>query len=299
MTALPFVKLYTKTLDSSIWVNEDPVTCKVWITLLAMSDRDGYVYAPLVGIASRAHVSTAECRRAMERLTSPDPDSFTSEHEGRRVTLVEDGTWMVLNKRKYWDLRTPEQAAHAAAQAKYEAKKKVSAVSSDESDTEREREGDQEGDLNHPSGGGETFGLQPPEPDPPKEPRATQARPKRSRPGECSDEQWAAVVGAYEACRTKAGLPPNWGPRDNPSNRKLANRAFQEGATPEEWTLVMLHRADEILRGDDAKWSGLAHVVRRWDSERQAAIAGPRNKPRQHHQALGVIPSSFPRGPQQ
>jgi hypothetical protein len=147
--SLPFVKLYIKTLDSSIWVNENSDTCKLWVTLLGMSDKDGYVYAPLVGIASRAHLPLEVCRASMERLQAPDPNSSSDEHAGRRVLKVDSGTWMVLNRRKYWDLRTQEQAEHAAAQAKYAAKTRDASISpdgNDGNDVERERDQDREGD---------------------------------------------------------------------------------------------------------------------------------------------------------
>jgi uncharacterized phage protein (TIGR02220 family) len=52
------------------------------------------------GLAVIARVSTEECRAALATLSSPDPDSRTKEHEGRRIREV-DGGWLLLNYAKY------------------------------------------------------------------------------------------------------------------------------------------------------------------------------------------------------
>ena len=56
-------KLFTKILDSSIWLESSP-TRIVWITFLAAMDEEGF--APFVAIgnvANRARVSLEEARR--------------------------------------------------------------------------------------------------------------------------------------------------------------------------------------------------------------------------------------------
>ena len=102
-----FVKIYNSILDSSIWL-EDYATKIVWITMLAMAHEDGIVRASVGGLAHRANVKREECEAAIEKLLAPDPDSKSKEHDGRRIEQA-DGGWLVINHRKYRDLRTPKQ----------------------------------------------------------------------------------------------------------------------------------------------------------------------------------------------
>src|SRR5262249_24620720 len=81
---------------------EDDKTRIVWITLLALSDKDGYVAGSIPGLADLARVSIPECERALEKLQQPDKYSRSPEHDGRRIHAVEGG-WLVLNRAKYRD----------------------------------------------------------------------------------------------------------------------------------------------------------------------------------------------------
>ena len=95
-------KLFTKILDSSIWMESTP-TRIVWITLLAAMDQDGFVaLASLQNVAHRARVTLNEAKAAIEVLQSPDAVSPDQEHQGRRIERVPSG-WMVLNAAKYRD----------------------------------------------------------------------------------------------------------------------------------------------------------------------------------------------------
>lgn len=98
-------KLFTKILDSSIWM-EAASTRLVWLTLLAAMDEDGFVaFASVANVAHRARVELQEAEKAMGVLEAPDPHSSDPENEGRRIERV-DGGWMILNARKYRDLVT-------------------------------------------------------------------------------------------------------------------------------------------------------------------------------------------------
>ncbi len=94
-----FVKLFSTILDSSIWSEELHVRI-VWITMLAMADRNGRVDAAVSGVARRACVTRDQCVDAIERLEAPDFDSRTPDNDGRRVTKI-DGGWQILNYAKY------------------------------------------------------------------------------------------------------------------------------------------------------------------------------------------------------
>jgi hypothetical protein len=99
---MTFTPLWNTLITSSVW-QTDKDTRLVWITLLAMKDSNGKVEGSVPGLANIAGVAVEECRRALQTLSDPDPDSRTKEHEGRRIKDV-DGGWVVLNHEKYRNL---------------------------------------------------------------------------------------------------------------------------------------------------------------------------------------------------
>ena len=108
-----YVKLFGSILESTIWL-ESPVVRVVWITLLAMADRDGIVEASIPGLAKRAGVDRSECERAMACFQAPDRDSRTKTNDGRRIEVV-DGGWRLLNYEAYRDKASAEEAREKAA----------------------------------------------------------------------------------------------------------------------------------------------------------------------------------------
>lgn len=101
-----YTKLFSSITESTVW-REDDHTRLVWITMLAMADKRGRIWASVPGLADRARVPVESCRHALGRLTAPDPDSRTKEHEGRRVEPI-DGGWRLLNHGKYREARDEE-----------------------------------------------------------------------------------------------------------------------------------------------------------------------------------------------
>lgn len=98
-------KLFTKILDSSIWL--EPTTTRiVWLTFLAAMDEDGYCqFASIPNLAHRARVSLEEATEAVRCLESPDPHSSDPDNAGRRIERVPGG-WIILNSPKYKELVT-------------------------------------------------------------------------------------------------------------------------------------------------------------------------------------------------
>lgn len=93
-------KIFTKILDSSVWLESTP-TRVVWITLIAAMDETGFCpFAAAGNVANRARVSEEEARAALDKLESPDLESSDPDNEGRRIEKVPGG-WMVLNAPKY------------------------------------------------------------------------------------------------------------------------------------------------------------------------------------------------------
>lgn len=98
-------KLFTKILDSSIWL-EPTTTRLIWMTLIAVMDEDGFCqFASVANLAYRARVDLADTQAAVTTLESPDPDSSDPDNEGRRIERVPGG-WIVLNAGKYREIVT-------------------------------------------------------------------------------------------------------------------------------------------------------------------------------------------------
>jgi hypothetical protein len=118
-------KIFTKILDSSIWL-ESTTTRLVWLTFLAAMDEDGFVqFASVANLAHRARVPLDEAHAAVECLLGPDPDSSDPDNEGRRIEKVPGG-WMILNSAKYRELvtRAVSKEQTRARVARFREKKK-------------------------------------------------------------------------------------------------------------------------------------------------------------------------------
>lgn len=89
-------RLFTKILDSSIWL--EPCTTRiVWVTLIAAMDEDGYAhFSAIENLAARARVSVKDTQKAIDCFLSPDPNSSNPENEGRRIERVPGG-FFILN----------------------------------------------------------------------------------------------------------------------------------------------------------------------------------------------------------
>jgi hypothetical protein len=112
-----YVKLFGSILNSSVWC-EHAETRLVWITMLLLADGEGRVWGAVPGIARQAGVSVEGARRAIGRLTSPDPESRTPDQQGRRLVAI-DGGWQVVNARKYRELQTDGQRKASERSKRY------------------------------------------------------------------------------------------------------------------------------------------------------------------------------------
>lgn len=96
-------KIFTKILDSSIWLEPD-ATRIVWITMIAAMDEAGLCqFASVMNLARRANVTRKAAEEAVKVLENPDSNSSDPEHEGRRIERVSGG-WIVLNAEKYREI---------------------------------------------------------------------------------------------------------------------------------------------------------------------------------------------------
>ncbi len=109
-----YAKLFSSILDSSLWT-ADPPTRILFLTMLAMADREGRIFASRSGLCRRACIPPEDFDRALAVLQGPDEESSdltrNPSNGGRRIELA-DGGWQVLNYVYYRDLRDEDERRH-------------------------------------------------------------------------------------------------------------------------------------------------------------------------------------------
>ena len=119
---LPFAKIYGQEMcTSSLWL-ESPATRCLFLWFLCQADERGLVKRfamPMIG--RLANLSEKEVEEGMEVLLSPDEDSRTPDHDGRRLVPLEGGGWLVVNAVAYREIRTQKQVDEAERKANYRA----------------------------------------------------------------------------------------------------------------------------------------------------------------------------------
>jgi hypothetical protein len=102
-----YTKLFSSILNSSIW-SEDSDTCKIWITLLVMMDREGFIFGSPAGIARISALPIETVTEALRKFALPDEYSADLTRDGnqggRRVEVI-NGGWRVINANYYRDLQ--------------------------------------------------------------------------------------------------------------------------------------------------------------------------------------------------
>jgi hypothetical protein len=106
LMSMTFTKLFSSITASTIWAARDQ-TRILWITMLAMADQHGRVWASVPGLANIARISIPDCETALAELQAPDKYSRTKDHDGRRIEPI-DGGWRLLNHAKYRAIRDEE-----------------------------------------------------------------------------------------------------------------------------------------------------------------------------------------------
>ena len=110
---MAYTKLFNSIVTSTIW-SEDDQTRIVWITMLALADKNGEVQGSVPGLARIAGVTVDACRAAIGKFLAPDPDSRTKDDEGRRIEEI-DGGWHLINHRKYREMASDADRTEKAA----------------------------------------------------------------------------------------------------------------------------------------------------------------------------------------
>lgn len=119
-----YTKLFEQIIKSTIW--QEPNDCRVlWITLLALKDKNHNVIASVPFLAKTANISIKDCQMYLKRFQEPDPYSTTKEDEGRRVRPIEGG-FFIINGEKYRSMLSKEERKEQVKKAvqRYRLKKK-------------------------------------------------------------------------------------------------------------------------------------------------------------------------------
>lgn len=126
--SIGYTKLFSSIVTSTIWVESDR-TRIVWITMLALADRNGEIQASIPGLARLAGVPIPDCEEAIAKFTAPDQYSRTPDDQGRRIEKIEGG-WALLNHSKYREMasRDDSKAANAERQQRHREKAKRNAI---------------------------------------------------------------------------------------------------------------------------------------------------------------------------
>lgn len=119
--SVTFTKLFSSITESTVWCEPDR-TRLVWITMLAMADWNGRIWASVPGLANRARVPVEDAESALQTFLAPDRYSRTPDHDGRRIEPIEGG-WRLLNYTKYRELRDQATRREQNRQAKQRQRK--------------------------------------------------------------------------------------------------------------------------------------------------------------------------------
>ena len=109
-----YTKLFGSIIFSTIWKSTKDAKI-LWITMMAMADRDGLVESSVPGLAGAAELTMDETVAALAILMSPDRFSKNPANEGRRIEKVDDG-WLLLNYSIYRDKLTAEHRREKGAE---------------------------------------------------------------------------------------------------------------------------------------------------------------------------------------
>jgi hypothetical protein len=124
-----YTKLFSTLITSTIW-SEDDRTRLVWVTMLALADKNGEVHATIPGLARMACVDISAVEIALIKFLSPDLYSRSKESDGRRIEEI-DGGWFLLNHQKYREMLAAQDNAERQARWRERQKRLVTESNAD------------------------------------------------------------------------------------------------------------------------------------------------------------------------
>lgn len=95
-----FTKLYNGFWQGSMR-DESVETRLLFIAMLSLSE-DGTVYGTPSWLASYSNIPIEKVEAALERLSSPDPNSTSPDADGRRIVRLGANRWQIVNWERYY-----------------------------------------------------------------------------------------------------------------------------------------------------------------------------------------------------
>jgi len=120
-----FAKLDSGIVNSTIWVQPHDVL-RVWVWFLSQANARGVVRTAAPSLAHACMVPLDRLRDILTMLESPDEDSRTPDHEGRRIEKIAGG-WQILNYAQYRkESRDPEDRREQNREAQQRYRDRIS-----------------------------------------------------------------------------------------------------------------------------------------------------------------------------
>ena len=123
MATESFTKLESRIIASTIW-QEDDQTLRLWIAMLALADKTGYVGASIPGLASLARIPLEKCEEALTKFLGPDKYSRNQDNEGRRIEVADRG-WNILSYEAIRNTRDTESRREYETERKRKYRAKI------------------------------------------------------------------------------------------------------------------------------------------------------------------------------
>jgi hypothetical protein len=104
-----YVKLFARITESSLMEQEISVRY-TFVMLLALADPSGLVVGTDIALARRLNMPLKQFVKCAKLLQTPDEDSNSKEHEGRRIVVSEaERGYQIVNYAKYRDLQSEDE----------------------------------------------------------------------------------------------------------------------------------------------------------------------------------------------
>lgn len=250
-----YVKLWASIVDSSVWKEPDRHRI-VWVTMLTMADRHGFVGASVDGLARRANVPEEDVEAALASFLAPDPRSRNKDDDGRRIRVVPRG-WHIINHGYFRDLQDKEELRIYERERKREQRDKAQL-----SGTPRDMSGT----------GGDILDKHP------------------IVPGAYADAASASVGERDAKPDPMIGFTDFWSAYDKKVGRLAAEKAWRKLAPSPELHVKIVEAArtvarlkpDKQFRKDPSGWLN----GKCWDDEAIDVAPGPKLRPATHIQNM-------------
>ena len=104
----PFGKIHDSIFGSSI-MEEDIEVRYIWMCMIAIADKEGFVDESLQALARKFNVNVNIVNKAINIFLESDKDSRSNVEDGKRLRKIRESFgWQIINYEYYRDLRTSQ-----------------------------------------------------------------------------------------------------------------------------------------------------------------------------------------------